>query len=108
MATQADYDERQRSYEARYAEREERDRPRPRLEMYQIVAIAERFRKGDASAALEWSLVTPQDFTIARAAERWDKANPLYGCIVCRDGSELPEGYVCQACGADNPGRYDT
>lgn len=75
--------------------------------MYQIVAIAERFRKGDASAALEWSLVTPQDFQIARAADCWDKANPLYGCIHCHDGKDLPQGYVCQVCGADNPGKYD-
>lgn len=102
------YAERQAAYNAAYNEREERDRPRPRLEMHHIEAIARRFRDGDAAAALEWSLVTPQDFLIARAAERWDKANPWYMCVVCHDGRDLPSGYVCKACSTDNPGRYDT
>lgn len=108
MGTQAEYDERQRAHEERMARREEEDRPRPRLEMGQIRSIARRVKEGDAAAALDWALVTPQDFLIAEAAERWDRANPTYFCIICHDGKDLPQGYVCQACGTDNPGRYDT
>ena len=26
-----------------------------------------------------------------------------YGCLHCRDGEDLPLGYVCKRCGADNP-----
>lgn len=98
--------ERQRRYEDTYFEREERERPRPRLEMASINALALRCKDGDASAYLLWALVTPQDFLIAQAAMRWDEQHPFYSCIACHDGKDLPKGYVCQVCGADNPRGY--
>ena len=26
-----------------------------------------------------------------------------YGCLHCGDGEDLPVGYICRRCGADNP-----
>lgn len=38
------------------------------------------------------------------SAISWERRKPVYySCNHCRDGKDLPEGYECQRCGADNP-----
>lgn len=93
----------QEDYERGYFERMERDRPRPTHELHDLKRLAEK-AKTDPSAALDFAVAcTPQTFLLALAAEKWDNAHPFYSCYKCRDGAELPEGYQCQVCGADNP-----
>lgn len=37
----------------------------------------------------------------AAALRTWERRKPkFYGCPHCRDGADLPEGYVCNRCGA--------
>lgn len=38
--------------------------------------------------------------------ERARIAAHTYSCSHCRDGKDLPQGYICNRCGADNPGNY--
>lgn len=103
-----DHERRQQAHEDRYWAKFEEKRPKPKREINDLLSLARRAVEGDASAALEFSVdCTPEQFVLAHEAKVWDDDNPLYDCIACRDGKALPEGYVCQACGNDNPGvRY--
>ncbi len=96
----------QERHNATRARQHEEDRPRPTHEVYQLEGLA-RGSIGDTSLLVEWSLAaTPQTFLLALAAERWDKGHPWYSCVHCHDGKDLPRGYVCEACGGENPGGY--
>lgn len=100
---QARWDEAQRRHEEIRARQYEEDRPRPSLEMHAIRSLA-RQAQTDPAAMLEWATrVDPQTFLLAVAAEEWDARHPTYMCVQCHDGKDLPEGYECEACGADNP-----
>lgn len=93
----------QARHEATRARQYEEDRPRPTHEMWELRRLAER-AKTDPAAMLDWSVAcTPQTFLMALAAEAWDNTHPTYACIHCHDGADLPKGYVCQVCDADNP-----
>lgn len=84
-------------------ERSERNRPRPTYELSALKNLAHRANEGDASASLEFSVAcTPQTFILALAAARYDETHPIYDCYGCHDGKDLPEGYVCRACGTEN------
>lgn len=100
---EARWDEAQRRHDETRARQHEEDRPRPSLELGEIQRLAER-AKTDPSAMLEWATrVDPQTYLLAVAAKRWDERHPWYSCVQCHDGKDLPQGYVCQACGEDNP-----
>lgn len=97
----------QARYEDRYFERMEAERPKPVKEFSALLALARQAAAGDASAALDFTTsCTPEEFVKAYEAKVWDDQHPLYSCIHCHDGRDLPEGYVCQVCGADNPRGY--
>lgn len=96
--------DRQKAYEDRYFERMERDCPKPDKSLSQLKELA---RKAIAEEILieEWQIaITPQLFLDALAQEEWHRRNPLYMCIECKDGKLLPQGYVCNICGEENPG----
>lgn len=39
------------------------------------------------------------------ALKHWESAKPVvYACAHCRDGKDLPRGYMCERCGTDNSG----
>jgi hypothetical protein len=94
---------RQRTYDEAYAARVERDRPKAPLEMHEIRRLAERAAR-DPSAALDYTArVTPEVLMLALQAQAWDERHPYYACIACRDGKDIPRGYVCRDCGEENP-----
>jgi hypothetical protein len=92
----------QDDYERNYSTRMERDRPRPTHELGDLRQLADK-AKTDPAAALDFAVAcTPQTFLLALAAARWDDQHPFYSCHVCRDGADLPQGYECRVCGAEN------
>lgn len=106
MVDMAQVDARQAAHEKRYDAKREAQRPKPKREYHELLSLARKAVEGDASAALEFAVdCTPGQFVLAHEAKVWDDSNPLYGCISCRDGKDLPEGYECQVCGADSPSR---
>ncbi len=95
--------ERQEAHDRIRARQYEEERPKPLHELDALQRLA-RKAVADPSAALAFAVaMTPENYVDALDAEAWDKAHPWYSCIHCHDGADLPEGYVCKECGADNP-----
>lgn len=93
----------QETYNRIYDARVDRDRPKPIMELHQLLRLA-REATENPGRLIEWQLAaTPDNVLDAVAADTWDRNNPYYSCIVCHDGKDLPEGYECRECGADNP-----
>lgn len=91
---------RQEHYDRLYSERVERDRPKPVRELSELLRLA-REASADPGKLIEWQLAaTPQEVLAAVAADQWDRLNPWFSCIVCKDGDLLPQGYTCTVCGA--------